>query len=517
MMRLSIMVLVCGSLMGGFGCERRLQLVTPPDHQGCGDTVCSEDEHPGICPVDCGLNRCGNHACELYETMNNCPEDCPLTVCGNGDCEPGEDPQACLADCPWFMCGNGVCEPVDENEALLETTGNCPEDCFSGYCGNGVCDPLETSADCPQDCEPTTKVDLLFVIDNSANMAQEQQQLIQAFPELYEQSRGPSGRPPDLHIGVISSDLGTAPYETPGCAAVGDGDGGRMLDLHGVLSGGASYLIDVRPESCDEARRLDGTCGSTNCTSNECPPGSGTELVLDEHGCPRCRNFLGEVGEAFASLADLGTDGCGFEQPLEALYLALNEDQSQPMNPGFVRGAAQLTVVILSDEDDCSAAGPQLFDPSQTSMDSPLGPLTSYRCFEFGVVCSQNQRDVVGPRSNCVPREDPGALVEPVSKYTSFLEGLKFGPGKLVVAAIVGPVQNNGVVVNMDTESHPEVQPSCLSGGDGSTPAIRTRAFVRHFNSIFSMDQWAFQSICADDYTLPLSKVGVNIQARLAY
>ena len=173
--------------------------------------------------------------------------------------------------------------------------------------------------------------------------------------------------------------------------------------------------------------------------------------------------------------------------------------------------------MILSDEDDCSAAGGQLFDPSQTSMDSPLGPLTSYRCFEFGVVCSQNQRDVTGPRSNCVPREDPGALLYPVSRYTGFVESLKTGPGKLVVAAITGPVVNNGVVVSMDTESHPSVQPSCLSGSDGATPAIRTRAFVRHFNSIFAMDHWAFQSICAADYTLPLSKVGFAIQARLDY
>lgn len=512
MVRLVTVVVLCGSLAWAGGCEQVQQLANPPVHQGCGDGICSAEEHPGICPVDCPLGECGNHACELYETMNNCPADCPRTVCGNGDCEPGENPQACLMDCPWYSCGNGVCDPVDKNGEPLETTGNCPKDCFSGYCGNGQCDPLETSVDCPQDCEPTTKVDLLFVIDNSAHMASEQQQLIDDFPELYDQARGPRGRPPDLHIGVISTDLGTAPHDLQQCAT--GGDQGHMLDLHGVLSGGAPYLVDVRPESCDEARKADGICGGTNCAAANCVHEPGTQLELDKHGCPRCRNFGGEVPDAFASLADLGTMGCGFEQPLEALYQALDEN---PHNAGFLRGQAQLTVVILSDEDDCSAAGGQLFDPSQTSMDSPLGPLTSYRCFEFGVVCSQNQRDVVGPRSNCMPREDPGALLHPISRYTSFIEGLKAGPGQLVVAAIVGPVVNGGVVVNMDGDSHPFVQPSCLWGSDGATPAIRTRAFVRHFNSIFTMDQWAFQSICAEDYTLPLSKVGYTIQARLAY
>lgn len=505
-------VVLAGGLSWGAGCEREQQLANPPVHQGCGDTLCAPDEHPGICPVDCPLDECGNHACELYESATNCPEDCPLTFCGNGVCEPGEDPQACLTDCPWYECGNGVCDPVDENDEPLETTGNCPEDCFSGYCGNGECDALETSADCPQDCEPTTKVDLLFVIDNSANMAQEQQQLIDDFPQLYEEARGPNGRPPDLHIGVVSTDLGTAPHALEFCQA--GGDQGNLLDLHGAISGGVSYLVDVRPESCDEARNPDGTCGTTNCGDAHCTHEPSTQIDIDEHGCPRCRNFVGPVPDAFASLADIGTDGCGFEQPLEALYQALNEN---PSNAGFVRGPAQLTVVILSDEDDCSATDGLLFDPSQTSMDSPLGPLTDYRCFEFGVVCSQNQRDVVGPRTGCVPREDPGALLHPVSRYTSFVEGLKSGPGQLVVAAIAGPVVNNGVVVAMDSNSHPYVQPSCLFGSDGAIPAIRTRAFVRHFNSIFSMDQWAFQTVCAEDYTLPLSKVGVTIQARLAY
>jgi hypothetical protein len=462
--------------------------------------------------VDCPLKHCGNHACELYETVNNCPEDCPITVCGNGDCEPGEDPQACLADCPWFICGNGVCDPVDGNGEPLETTGNCPQDCFSGYCGNGTCDPLETSADCPEDCEPTTEVDLLFVIDNSAHMAQEQQRLIDAFPRLYEESRGPSRRPPDLHVGVVSTDLGTAPHVVEGCTP--GGDQGRLLVVHGALFGGARYLVDVRPESCDEARGSDGACGESDCVQAHCAHEPNTVLALDEEGCPRCRNFVGEVPDAFASLAALGTTGCGFGQPLEALYRALNE---HPENAGFVRGQAQLTVVILSDEDDCSADGPALFDPSQTDLDSPLGPLTSFRCFEFGVVCSDNQRDHYGPRTNCVPREDPGALVHPVSRYTSFLEGFKAGPGQVVVTAITGPVVGTGVTVIMDTDGNPAVQPSCLSGSDGATPAIRTRAFVRHFNSIFAMDQWAFQSSCAADYTIPLQKVGNTIQARLAY
>jgi len=57
----------------------------------------------------------------------------------------------------------------------------------------------------------------------------------------------------------------------------------------------------------------------------------------------------------------------------------------QPANVNFMRKDAYLAVIILTDEDDCSApTNSTLFDPTQTTLASELGPLTSYRCFQFG-------------------------------------------------------------------------------------------------------------------------------------
>ncbi len=65
MMRLASLVLLCGCLVWTGGCEIKQRLVRPPVHQGCGDGVCSSEEHPGICPVDCPLDLCGNPVPEV--------------------------------------------------------------------------------------------------------------------------------------------------------------------------------------------------------------------------------------------------------------------------------------------------------------------------------------------------------------------------------------------------------------------------------------------------------------------
>src|SRR5262249_59114045 len=74
-------------------------------------------------------------------------------------------------------------------------------------------------------------------------------------------------------------------------------------------------------------------------------------------------------------------------------------------NAGFLRDYAFLGIVLITDEDDCSApADSQLFDPSQNSNADPLGPLASFRCTEFGILCGGQSppRLAAGPLSNCV-------------------------------------------------------------------------------------------------------------------
>jgi hypothetical protein len=99
-----------------------------------------------------------------------------------------------------------------------------------------------------------------------------------------------------------------------------------------------------------------------------CAHEPSASLSQDGFGCPRCRN-TGPQGplEALDCTAGLGTSGWGFEQPLEAMYLALD---GNPANQGFLREDAHLAVVIFADEDDCSVADPHLFDLSDMAIDS---------------------------------------------------------------------------------------------------------------------------------------------------
>jgi hypothetical protein len=61
-----------------------------------------------------------------------------------------------------------------------------------------------------------------------------------------------------------------------------------------------------------------------------------------------------DMVDTFACVADVGTDGPGWEMPLYASELALSPPMSNGMNAGFLRDDALLAIVYLTDEDDCS-------------------------------------------------------------------------------------------------------------------------------------------------------------------
>ncbi len=417
--------------------------------------------------------------------------------------------QACLSDTPFeSLCHDGH---SDDDDSLVD-------------CADEDCDDFET---CQQRWSPwnwyfpnsSRNVDLLFVIDNSGSMAGEQANLRASFPALMAELRNTNSGLPNLHIGVTTTDLGTGMFQITYCEQVG-GEAGNLVTGSCTNPSGAPYIIDVEPEPCEITREPDNTCTSHTCTQSDCMHELATTIVEDATtGCPRCRNFSGEtLEEVFSCIASLGTMGCTFEQPLEAMYKAL--DSSNSANTGFVRDAANLAVILITDEDDCSASDPQLFDSSQTDLDSTLGPLSSYRCFEFGVTCDINSRTQPGDRQDCVPREDAEALLHPISRYSQFLRSLKY-PEQLLLAAIAGPVTpsdsgiGHNVVVDEDPESNPQVQYSCSTTSDSAVPAIRIFNLIAELNSETDLDAWAYTSICADDYTPFLAGVGDRIRSGL--
>jgi len=489
----------------------------------CGDGICQDREDETNCPEDCySISSCGNGICEEWEDEYSCPDDCSQkALCGDGSCGEDETPYNCPEDCAVATCGNGICDGGENEET-------CPQDCSPDGCGNGVCERNETPASCPVDCTETGAVDVLFVVDNSSSMLSKQMQLRNAFPVFFEALNNSLGMIPDIQVGVVTTDLGIGGYSSIRyCEELG-GDGGIMgkagaLDLgENCLGSGQRYMVDVEPEGCFIERGESGQCFDHGCTQQNCDDEEvgqqALTLSVDVDGCPRCRNFEGEPQDAFSCLADVGVQGCGFEQPLEALRLALNADTT-PQNEGFLRDDAVLVVVLVTDEDDCSASDPDTLydpDPSLNNIDSTVGYLHSFRCFEFGVTCDINDRTVMGPRLDCEPREDENALLHPISRYVEFLGYLK-DPGRMKFMSLAGPVPQQ-IVVALDETNRPELEHSCYdSTGHWADPAIRLEALTARFNPPASMNEWAFYEICENSFLSPLEALGEEVKEMLGH
>jgi hypothetical protein len=329
------------------------------------------------------------------------------------------------------------------------------------------------------------KLDILFVVDNSESMAEEQERLAGDLSALFDRLQGPAGLP-DLHVGVITTDVGSE-GSIPFCEVPGD-------------DGALQSAFDPTDGSCNDGTvSLDG-----NFVSSAPSDTPGT----------RDTNYTGSLTGVLGCMIKLGTEGCGFEQPLEAVRLAVDN----PANDGFLRLDAVLAVVFVTDEDDCSVSDPALFNPTQMALDSPLGPLASFRCFEFGVECNPDDPRALGDKLDCVPRQDSPYMPHSY-EYVDFVRGLKPDPRQVVVAGIVG-LDPGGpdeplVVVQEDRPAGTQfaLEPACVltdssgSGGERviteAAPAVRLRAFLDEFPG-----RNAVTSICAEDAGNALEDVG---------
>jgi hypothetical protein len=324
-------------------------------------------------------------------------------------------------------------------------------------------------------------IDILWVIDDSGSMEQEQQSLADNFPAFIQVLEQIEGGLPNIHMGVISSDMGTLPHEIDGKCDEPD---------NGVMQ------IDSPVAGLD--------CGPLAIEGN--PVRFIQDIAVeDEKSTERIRNYQGTLAEQFSCMAQLGTDGCGFEQHLASMKAALeNTDE----NAGFYRDEAFLAVIFIQDEDDCSTSNNDIFGGAVSDdRTATFGEYSSYRCFEYGTVCDPDAERTVGPRDNCVPDED-SPYIENVQTYIDFLRGLKSDPSKIVVAEITGPTGPIQVGEDPDNNDQLWVEPACVicpDGGDDCTagfgsdgdalvaaaPAIRMKAFLDGFSGRAN-----FQNIC---------------------
>jgi len=202
------------------------------------------------------------------------------------------------------------------------------------------------------------RTDILFVVDDSGSMEDEQRNLAANFGAFIERLAASPARNA-YQVAVITTDVNRYGFGTfpdtfiASVACQGSPMIGRTYPKGAIVSVSG-------PD--DPVQRVFSTSGGGRIL----PAGSPT-LVED-----------------FQRNAFVGVCGSGREQGLEAIRLALDEPLASGANAGFLRAGARLAVVIVSDEDDCS-------DPESTgTSESPPGctsrPVQAYVDFLRGPV-----------------------------------------------------------------------------------------------------------------------------------
>jgi hypothetical protein len=299
---------------------------------------------------------------------------------------------------------------------------------------------------------PRRNVDILFVIDDSSSMEGEQNSLARNFPEFMRVLGEIQGGLPNVHIGVVSSNVGAG--EVDECA--GEGDDG-MLQIGGGDACNApaeKFLSDIRLDSGE-----------------------------------RDRNYTGDLEDTFACMAKLGTDGCGLEMHLESMIRAVDG-----RNPGFIRDDAFLAVIILADEDDCSDPDDAVFAGDNT------GTLNlRYQCVTQGLTCEGGEFPVNGAAVElglCVPAEEKG--LPPSGHFVSELRKIKPRSSDILVAVIAGKLGPLKLIPNgSNTDWFPDKTCGGIEGStnSGAAPAFRLSNFV---DLIGPLDA-SFHSICGTE------------------
>jgi hypothetical protein len=313
-------------------------------------------------------------------------------------------------------------------------------------------------------------VDVLFVMANTPTMGSTQGDVAGSIHGMTAMLQAAIDGLPNLHIGFITSDLGT---EVAGGATgpdvgfcTGSGDDGRLQLGQGSGVSGA-FVSDVAVAG-----------------------GSGE----------RQTNYTGDLGDLLARVALQGTDGCAFEQPIAAVHAAqVNQD-----NTNFLRGSASLAVIVVDDHDDCSAQATDLFGSNASE-----GGLTPFRCFSQGVVCDPDMPGTAGAKTGCTPRED-SQIVTPVSAEATLVLGLKDDPRKLMFGVLAGPTSP----VNVGSDgAQPTLLPACMykdfnSSDAAAYPSVRLASLASSLPNVRTV----VQSACDGSLSQQLAAMAVGIR-----
>jgi hypothetical protein len=298
-------------------------------------------------------------------------------------------------------------------------------------------------------------VDVLFVVDDAPGMAPLAQTVRAALPAFADTLKNLPAGAPNLHVAVVSADLGAGAEVVPGCNEGGD---------HGVF-----WTVPRAP-----------------CAATGLPAGQGYFSIQGGQS-----NFAPDLGlaDALACVWPRVDAGCQFPHPFASALRALGADgaPAPPENAGFLRAGAFLAIVLVTNQDDCSAPpDTQIFDPRSMYAADTYGPLTSFRCARFGISCNGQPipDDTAGGLSGCASTED-GVLLR-VADTVAALKSLKADPNRILVAAVSGPPEPFAIALAPPgLPEDPSPWPSLTSSCQTANGAVSARPGVR-------LEQWVY-------------------------
>ncbi len=376
-------------------------------------------------------------------------------------------------------------------------------------------------------------VDILFVIDNSGSMAEEQALLSANFKAFIDVLEHPEVNA-NYRIGITTTDSGNprCPTTTP--------EGGR-LGLSSCVDRAAnqefSFLDEDFSFACSDFCQKDDSQIKIKPTSTVEEPTAKPRTWLESIEGETNVEGVDSMVEAFQCFGPQGVAGCGLESHLESMYRALAaSSDAKSSNYGFLRDSAILSVVMITDETDCSLnpAAKEIFANNKVFWDDPANDVapTSATCWNAGVQCTGDG----GTYSECHAENydikgEPGAadadaVLLPISKYVEFLQGIedakrmKGAPDTEVLVSLIAGVPRTygeGTPLVYQDSDDPDFQknfgigPGCVLPSDdplvddqSAVPPVREREFAEAFEVDGERNLY---SICQTDYSGALKAI----------
>ena len=386
-------------------------------------------------------------------------------------------------------------------------------------------------------------VDILFVIDNSGSMAEEQALLSENFAAFIGVLEAEDVSA-NYRLGITTTDAGN-----PRCPNTTPENGTLVLSScrDRVVANEFTYGPDDFKFACEDY------CDKFDADLTVRP----TTTLLDDKPAPRKwieriekqSNISGVDSnvEAFQCYGPQGVAGCGFESHLESMYKALAkaEDKGSVANYGFLRDAAILSIVVITDEADCSyqQAQKDVFVGNKVYWNSPDDPQpTSALCWKAGVECTGDG----APYTEChtanwgldankenavVGVPDAEAILKPVKTYIDFVKGIEAKKKdidenqRILVSMIAGvPVGYDTRATELVYQNSPDpdyqdlfgIGPGCVLADPVSTavPPVREREFAEAFIDPMAPERNLY-SICQQDYSGALQSIADKIRDQI--